>query len=49
VQVVVVDLRNVGVGDDNVREVLERLEAVGETNRSEGEGEVGRGQKRPFG
>lgn len=48
-QVVVVYLRNVGVRDDNVREVLERLEAVGETNRSQGESEVGRGQERPFG
>lgn len=48
-QVVVVDLGNVGVGDDNVREVLECLEAVGETNRREGECEVGRGQERSFG
>lgn len=48
-QVVVVDLRNVRVGDDNVREVLESLEAMGETNRGEGESEVGRRQKRSFG
>ena len=48
-KVVVVYLRNIGVGYDNIREVLEGLQAMRKANRYEGEGEVGRREKRSFG
>lgn len=38
--VIVVDPGDVGIGDDDEREVAEGLDAVGETDRKEGEGEV---------
>ncbi|KAJ6782758.1 hypothetical protein PWT90_03633 [Aphanocladium album] len=41
VQVVVVDARDVGVGDDDVGQVAQRLDAVREADREEREGEVG--------
>lgn len=41
VDVVVVDAVDVGVRDDDVREVAEGLDAVGEADGDEGEGEVG--------
>lgn len=43
--VVVVDARDVGVRDDDVWEVAEGLDAVGEAHGEEGEGEVGRREK----
>lgn len=48
VDVVVVDLANVGVGDYDVGEVAEGLDAVGEADREKGEGEVCRGEERLF-
>lgn len=41
VEVVVVDTGDVGVGDNNVWEVAEGLETVGEADGEEREGEVG--------
>ena len=41
VHVVVVDLGDVGVGDDDVGEVAEGFDAVGEADGEDGEGEVG--------
>lgn len=46
VLVVGVYARDIGVGDDNVREVAQGLDAVREADRKEGEREVGRGEER---
>ena len=48
VLVVVVDFADVGVGDYDVGEVAEGLDAVGEADREEGEGEA-RGGEEGFG
>jgi hypothetical protein len=48
-QVVVVDARDVGVGDDDVGQVAQGLDAVREADWEEGEGEVGRGEEGAFG
>ena len=45
VLVVCVDARDVGVGDDDVGEVAEGLDAVREADGEEGEGEVGGGEE----
>jgi hypothetical protein len=45
VHVVVVDFADVWVGDDDVREVAEGLDPVGEADGEEGEGEVRRGEQ----
>lgn len=45
VQVVVVDARDVGVGDDDEGQVAQRLDAVREADREEREGKVGRGEE----
>lgn len=46
VLVVGVYARDIGVGDDYVREVAQGLDAVREADRKEGEGEIGRGEER---
>lgn len=43
--VVVVYPADVGVGDDDIGQVSEGLNSVGETNREQGESKVGRSQK----
>jgi len=49
VQVVVVDARDVGIGDDNVGQVAQGLDAVREADGEEGEGEVGGCEEGAFG
>lgn len=46
VQVVAVDAGDVGVGDDDVGQAAERLDAVGEADGEKREREVGRGEER---
>lgn len=43
--VVVVDARDVGVGHDDVGQVAQGLDAVGEADGQEGEGEACRGEE----
>lgn len=49
VHIVVVDARDVGVRDYNEWQVAQSLDATGEANRQQVEGEIGRGEKGGFG
>ena len=47
-QVGIVDLRDIGIGNDDEREVSQGFDSVGESDGQEGECEVGRREERVF-
>ena len=49
VKVVAVDAGDIGIGDDDVREIAEGLDTVGEANGEEREGKVGGGEEGALG